>query len=97
MISAPSPGTLDDQTDGADRRCDKREKGHVLYNAAVDMQAFATSRLHLVLRTFAGFRTHLQLARIARTRERVPHTVSASQREVLGACLGSGASCGAQK
>ena len=56
-----------------------------------------TCRLRLIRRTFAGSRTHLQLAQIGRTRERVSHTVSASQGEALGACLASSASCDVQK
>lgn len=56
-----------------------------------------TSRLLLVQRTFAGSRTHLQLARIGRTPERVPRTVSATQREALEAYSATCASCGAQK
>jgi hypothetical protein len=55
------------------------------------------TRLRLLVRTFAGSRTHLQLARIGRTPERVPRTVFATQREALEAYSTTCASCGAQK
>src|SRR5208283_1172480 len=55
------------------------------------------SRLRLLLRTFAGSRTHLQLARIGRTPERVPRMVFATQREALEAHSATCASYGAQR